>query len=120
MTDHDPGATAQPGIRSWHAHVYFDEASAEQAAAVCAAAGAQLPVTVGRLHRSPVGPHPRGSCQLEFAANDLRKVVDWLTWHRDGLTVFMHPNSGDELPDHRDRAIWFGASETLDLTALSR
>ncbi|MEZ5650283.1 MAG: DOPA 4,5-dioxygenase family protein [Burkholderiaceae bacterium] len=106
-------------IQSWHAHVYFDADQVERATRVCERAGRQLPVSVGRVHVRPVGPHPRGSCQLEFAPDGVREVVDWLTCHRDGLTVFMHPNTGDPVPDHRDRAIWFGASERLDLAALT-
>ena len=107
-------------IRSWHAHLYFDEHSAALAEQLRERAGEALPVTVGRLHRQPVGPHPRGSCQLEFLPQDLRAVTDWLTCHRQGLTVFMHPNTGQELADHRDRAIWFGDSETLDLSVLGK
>lgn len=117
MTD-EPTEAGPPGISSWHAHLYFDDATAAAAAEVRERAGEALPVTVGRMHHKPVGPHPRGSCQLEFAPGDLRTVVDWLTLHRQGLTVFMHPNTGEELEDHRDRAIWFGASEVLHLEAL--
>jgi DOPA 4,5-dioxygenase len=34
--------------------------------------------------------------------------------------VFVHPNTGDEWADHRDRALWLGRSYTLDLAALAR
>ena len=54
-------------ITGYHAHVYFDAASREQARTLCEAAGRTLGVTVGRMHDKPVGPHPRGSCQLAFA-----------------------------------------------------
>ena len=33
--------------------------------------------------------------------------------NRQSLTVFTHPNTGDDLADHRDHAIWMG--EVLDL-----
>ncbi|MEZ5739484.1 MAG: DOPA 4,5-dioxygenase family protein [Burkholderiaceae bacterium] len=102
-------------IRGWHAHVYFDDGSAGQAAVVVQAAADALPVQKGRLHRQPVGPHPRGSCQLAFAPTDFSQVIHWLVLHRDGLTVFVHPETGDELVDHRDRALWIGPSESLNL-----
>ena len=109
---------AQDDIESWHAHLYFDADTAAVAARVRDRAARELPVTVGRMHAQPVGPHPRGSCQLEFLPQHLRVVLEWLTCHRGGLTVFLHPNTGQVLPDHRDRAIWMGPSETLSLTAL--
>lgn len=109
-----------PVIDSWHAHIYFDEASADRATEICDRAGEALPVQRGRIHHRPVGPHPCFSCQLAFGPEHLRTVVDWLTLNRDGLTVFLHPNTGDELSDHRDRAIWFGRSMTLDLGVFSR
>ena len=34
------------------------------------------------------------------------------------LDVFVHPNTDDELRDHRDCAIWLGSSHTLNLGAL--
>ena len=40
--------------------------------------------------------------------------------HRGDLTVLVHPNTGQELEDHRDRAIWLGPSETLDLSILKK
>ena len=35
------------------------------------------------------------------------------------LDVFIHPNTGDELSDHRDGALWLGKSYTLDLSVLA-
>ncbi len=102
-------------IGDWHAHVYFNEQTLEQASALCERAAIDLPVEKGRVHQQPVGPHPKWSCQLAFDDAHLGVVVHWLTLNRDGLTIFMHPNSGNELVDHRDRAIWLGTSDSLNL-----
>ena len=32
--------------------------------------------------------------------------------------VFLHPQSGEELEDHRDNALWLGEKLALDLSAL--
>ena len=37
-------------------------------------------------------------------------------WIRNGLVVFLHPDTGDDLLDHTDHAIWMGAMRPLDLT----
>lgn len=101
---------------TYHAHVYFDDRSVEQARSLCEAISACFPVQIGRMHHKPVGPHPDWSCQLTFAARDFGLVVPWLALNRGGLVIFIHPNSGDDLIDHRDRAIWMGAVRPLDLT----
>jgi DOPA 4,5-dioxygenase len=106
-------------ISGYHAHVYYDApATREQARQLCEAAGKRFPLTVGRMHDNPVGPHPRGSCQLAFAADQLAAVLPWLVLNRNGLTVFTHANTGDAIKDHTAHVIWLGPSETLDISKL--
>jgi len=110
-------------ITGYHAHVYFDvyfdAASRKSAQALCEAAGRTFGLSVGRMHDAPVGPHPRGSCQLAFGTGQLGEVIPWLILNRRGLTVFAHALTGDALKDHTDHVLWLGPSETLDLSALS-
>lgn len=108
--------TAPPEISSWHAHVYFDAETVTQATVLCESARDALPVEMGRVHQKNVGPHPRWSCQLAFDDADFGRVVHWLHGRRGSLQVFVHPNTGDALSDHRDRAIWLGSAATLDLS----
>ncbi len=103
-------------IESFHAHVYFDAESLEQARALCEAARERFGVEMGRVHQRPVGPHPDWSCQLAFPPALFQRVVPWLALNRGGLTVFIHPNSGDALADHRDHALWMGAIRPLKLS----
>jgi DOPA 4,5-dioxygenase len=35
--------------------------------------------------------------------------------NRDGLTVLLHPETGDDYADHTDHAAWFGAVLPLRL-----
>jgi DOPA 4,5-dioxygenase len=105
-------------IHGYHAHVYFDASTLDQAQALCEAAAAAFPLKMGRVHQKPVGPHPDWSCQLAFKASLLGSVLPWLTLNRDGLVIFIHPITGHDLIDHRDRAIWMGAVRPLDLSVL--
>ncbi|TBW58167.1 dioxygenase [Marinobacter halodurans] len=114
---------AQPkepaSIKGWHAHVYFNEQTLGEAEALCDLAAKRFPgLKQGRIHQRPVGPHPDWSCQLAFRAALFGDVISWLTLNRGGLTVFIHPITGQELIDHRDRAIWMGEIRPLDLSAL--
>ena len=111
----DPSA-----IESWHAHVYFDAATRDAAWALREVIAAKLGdrVSLGRFHERPVGPHPAWSYQLAFGPTHFAEVVAWLALNHGALDVFVHPNTGDELRDHRDGAIWIGKSYALDLRAV--
>jgi DOPA 4,5-dioxygenase len=106
---------------SWHAHVYFDASSRDEAWALRETIETQLTgrMTMGRFHEKPVGPHPMWSYQLEIAGAEFAYVLGWLTLNHGALDVFVHPNTGDALRDHRDGALWIGRSHTLVLAALA-
>ncbi|MBV9527937.1 DOPA 4,5-dioxygenase family protein [Sphingomonas sp.] len=110
---------AEPTIHNFHAHIYYDPSEVERARRLAAAAQDRFRVAVGHFHLRPVGPHPRGSCQLTVATAQFGDVAQWLALNRDGLTVFAHANTGDDLDDHTKHVIWFGPSEPLDLTIFS-
>ncbi len=107
-------------ISSWHAHVYFDPASRDAAMAFREAVAAQFGdrIALGRFHERPVGPHPQWSYQLAFGVDEFAQVVGWLALNHGALDVLVHPNTGDQLRDHRDSAIWIGRSYALDLRAV--
>src|SRR6266566_2620770 len=102
-------------IASWHAHVYFDAAS-HFGEVVTAQFGDR--VEMGRFHEREVGPHPRWSYQIAFAPTQFSDVVGWLALNHGALDVFVHPNTDNELRDHRDCALWLGRSYQLDLRAV--
>lgn len=103
-------------IRDFHAHIYFNPEQVDQARVLGAAAHQQFGLPEGHYHVRPVGPHPRGSCQLTVPAGQFGEVAQWLVLNRGVLTIFAHANTGDDLADHTDHVIWFGESETLDLS----
>ncbi|MCD5992014.1 DOPA 4,5-dioxygenase family protein [Pseudomonas sp. CDFA 602] len=108
-----------PDVQGYHAHVYFDSHTLEQARSLCEAASARFGVQMGRVHEKRVGPHPDWSCQLAFEHAQLADVTLWLALNRKGLVVFLHPLTGNELRDHTDHAVWMGAVRPLDLSVLS-
>lgn len=106
-------------ITGYHAHVYFDEKSVEQARALRERVSDEFDYAVGRFHEKNVGPHPRWSFQIAFKASEFGTIVPWLVSNRQGLTVFVHGLSGDEIYDHTELVVWLGESVELDLDALS-
>lgn len=106
-------------IVGYHAHVYFNAQTLPQARTLCETAAQHFPLKMGRVHEKPVGPHPDWSCQLAFKAALFADVIPWLMLHRNGLVVFIHPITGNDLVDHRDYALWMGAVRPLNLSVLS-
>ena len=103
-------------IRGYHAHIYFDADEVEQARHFAARAREEFRCGVGHFHTAPVGPHPRGSCQLSLTPEQFGRFAAWASEERKGLTIFAHGLSGDDLADHTRYVIWFGQSEPLDLS----
>ncbi|MES2904128.1 MAG: DOPA 4,5-dioxygenase family protein [Pseudomonadota bacterium] len=103
-------------ISDFHAHIYFDPNQIDEARALGRALAERFGVPLGHFHERPVGPHPRGSCQVTVPPRLFGDVAIWLSVHRAGLTVFAHASTGDDRADHSRNVVWFGPSESLDLT----
>lgn len=109
-------------IEHYHAHIYYDPmTSRARAAQLRERVAALFPTAVlGRWHDEFVGPHPRSMYQIAFPSDLLASFVPWLMLNRDGLTILLHPETGDAYADHADHAAWFGAVLPLRLETLRR
>ncbi|HEY7864653.1 MAG TPA: DOPA 4,5-dioxygenase family protein [Psychromonas sp.] len=99
----------------YHAHIYFDQQTLDFATSLCQQVSECFDLKIGRIHQKTVGPHPKWSCQISFTDQDFDKLIPWLDAHRNGLTVFVHANTGDNLKDHTEYAYWLGESVKLNL-----
>src|SRR5437763_4576486 len=90
----------EPGIRDFHAHLYYDAEEVEQAKQLAAAAQARFPVAVGHFHLRPVGPHPRGSCQLTVPTSLFGDLAQWLVLNRWPLTILANANIVEYIAIH--------------------
>ena len=111
---------AVPSITGYHAHVYNDPATRGVAERLREAIGAEFTVTLGRWHDTPVGPHPQSMYQVAFPIEEFPRLVPWLMLNRQGLTVLVHPQTGDEYEDHARHPLWLGAILPLKLEVLRR
>ena len=107
-------------IQNWHAHVYFDAITTEPARALREKIEKTFEIEMGRSHEGPAGPHPRFSYQVAFRNDQLAPLLSWLALNRGHLTIFVHPNTGQDLEDHRDRAIWLGQQVPLVLDIFTK
>jgi len=115
-------------ISSYHAHIYYDPATTRHIAETLRAQIAErFSVRLGRWHDAPVGPHPRAMFQVAILPEVFTRFFPWLMLNRAGLTVLIHPNTGQPRADHMVRAAWLGEvlplkpdglAEREDLSAL--
>jgi aromatic ring-cleaving dioxygenase len=118
-----PAMTTVPdpaAITHYHAHIYYDPAATrERAARLREAIVATFPdAIVGRWHDRLVGPHLRSMYQVAFPSTMLASFLPWLMLNRDGLTILLHPESGNAYLDHTDHAAWLGEKLPVLLDAL--
>ena len=107
-------------IEGYHAHIYYDPESRGVAERLREAIGAGFQVQLGRWHDVPVGPHPTSMYQVAFAIAEFPRLVPWLMLNRAGLTVLVHPLTGDDYDDHAIHPLWLGPPLPLKLEILKR
>lgn len=102
-------------LEGFHAHIYYDADSKADAEALRTEIDACYDVELGRWHDKPIGPHPFGSYQVTFTPEQFGDIVPWLALNRRDLIILVHPQTGDDLIDHSDYAMWLGDSTALRL-----
>lgn len=102
-------------ITGYHAHIYYDPATRETAARLRGRIWDKFVVEMGRFRDGPVGPHPQPMFQVAFRKDLFPEIVPWLMVNRDGLTILVHPESGDAYRDHAYWPLWLGQKLRLRL-----
>jgi aromatic ring-cleaving dioxygenase len=113
----EPGA-ALGSPSNFHAHVFFTEGAREQAERVAEGLRQASGLSPSAWTDRPGGPLPLPMFQLEFPATAFGAITAWLMLHRDGLSVLLHPETGDDLRDHTEHAAWLGPALQLRLDRL--
>src|ERR1700733_14582776 len=98
-------------IAEYHAHVYYDPVTTRgRAERLRQRVAAEFPqAKLGRWHDKLVGPHTQAMYQIAFPSGMLPSLVPWLMLNREGLTILLHPETGNDYLDHTAHAAWFGA-----------
>lgn len=105
-------------ITGYHAHVYFSSQSETLAGEFRDCLASRFDVTLGRWHHKPIGPHPSAMYLVAFAPSELAELLPWLMLNRRGLVILVHPETGDDVADHTEHALWMGGPLALDIDAL--
>ena len=105
-------------IEGYHAHVYYDVATRATAERLRHMIGERFQVRLGRWHDAPVGPHPLSMYQMAFETAEFPRLVPWLMLNRDGLSILVHPLTGNDYDDHAHFPLWLGTPLPLKLEVL--
>ena len=101
----------------YHAHVYWQNESEHKRALRIREYLADLGCELGRMIDQPIGPHPLPSYQASFDDRVLEQVQ--ATIASSGLIALVHEETGDDMRDHTQGAIWIGQTLELDLAWLA-
>jgi aromatic ring-cleaving dioxygenase len=108
-------------ITGYHAHIYYAPETRALAARVRERIWDQFaPIEMGRFRDRAVGPHPVPMYQVAFGKDLFSQIVPWLLVNREGLTILVHPESGNAYKDHAHWPLWLGQKLDLDLGWLKR
>jgi aromatic ring-cleaving dioxygenase len=58
--------------------------------------------------------------QLAIPPPLLASFLPWLMLNRDGLSILLHPGTGDAYADHIDHAVWLGSVLPLRTNVLRK
>lgn len=107
-------------IKDYHVHVYFDQTTQETAERVRDGLAERFDVELGRIHFKAMGPHPQWMYQVKFDPDEFSKLVPWLMLNHEGLNVLIHPQTGDDVADHSNNALWLGKQLELNIEFLRK
>jgi DOPA 4,5-dioxygenase len=111
--------SALPEVVSYHVHLYFDgERGVERARRIRDELMTRFGAAPGTWRDEPGGPHPSPVAQVTLDARRFGEAVTWLMFNRSGLDVLVHPETGDAVADHGERALWLGDKQPLLFDAM--
>lgn len=107
-------------IKSYHAHIYFDEDSYAKAALLRRWVAERFQVELGNWNREPRGPHVTPSFYFGFTNDLLAVIVPWLQLNSLGLTILLHPNTEDPRADHLHYALWINRAQPVNAYGMKK
>lgn len=117
-------------ISSYHAHIYYDATTKHIATQLRNEFVAYLKreiefgildsddIVIGAMHDGPVGPHTKSQFMVAFTRHTFHSLLNHLILSRNGLSVLVHPETGNDYKDHTDYTLWMGNRVALDLSKL--
>lgn len=95
-------------IEGYHIHIYHEDAGQEWSAFELSEQLKTLfPQYVESTHSiGIVGPHTARNYEIDITKEGFAEVVQWLQMNNRGLSILVHPETGDVVQDHLGSSIW--------------
>lgn len=106
----------QDNIQGYHIHIYFDfYVRPSFAHALSLTSKMELLfkdyIKESRNEVGAVGPHTKRNFLIEINKEGLKEILPWLQMNKpEGISILVHPETGDDVKDHLHSAIWVGDS----------
>ena len=120
MAETDTFPSGDPArITGYHAHIYYTPETRDTAARLRLAIESEFDekIVMGRWRDFEVGPHTQMMYQVVFDTALFPEIVPYLMTRRDGLSVLIHPCSGNGYNDHVHYPIWLGPQFPINKAA---
>ncbi|KAK7711221.1 hypothetical protein SLS57_008136 [Botryosphaeria dothidea] len=114
------------GIRGgFDVHIYFlqsDPTQVQYATELWERIRREFPeLRIYQLWDRPIGPHYTGMFEVNlFTPEQFGAFIPWLVIWRGPLSALLHPNTGEDVRDHSQRATWLGQAFPINLGPLRR
>lgn len=114
-----PAYTDISSINGYHVHIYYDAESRRSAERLRERLATRFPaVEIGPWHDDLVGPHTLPMFRIAVSSKEFAAFMPWLMLNRRGLSVLVHPETGEPYADHAHHSAWLGIVRPLNLGAL--
>lgn len=113
-----PPAQWPTPFKLFHSHIYYTAETKPKAQALWQSLKTQFgaKLQISELYDELMGPHPFWMFEADFSAEMFLDVVHFLSDERQGLSILIHPLSGNSVLDHTDYAMFLGQKEDLNLS----
>ena len=98
-------------VKGYHIHIYFESGKASETAAreLAETINAVFSSEVEGVHKiGKAGPHAHENYGVHVSKEGFGKIVPWLQLNSQGLSILIHPDTGDDLKDHLEASMWLG------------
>lgn len=98
-------------VKAYHAHIYFEEGqqTENEAREITEAVKCLFAEYVESAEKiGLVGPHTAPNYAVHLTKEGFSKIVPWLQLNNRGLSILIHPDSGEDVKDHLGPSMWLG------------
>ena len=97
-------------VSEYHIHIYTRDGWEDfLATALAGELQERFPGQVSAAHKvGKVGPHTLDNTEVDIKPEAFGDVVRFLQMNAQGMSILIHPRTGDEFFDHKQAAMWIG------------